>query len=110
MKELKLTDCKNDIREIWLENGFWPMLFCIVLLVIMILWRPSINNQRYCITQQSLLVLYKPNNHSWYCITPTITPGLYNQLVCRKPLISTAHFEQDETTKLSLIQNKARVI
>lgn len=46
MKELRFVDCRADIRELWLENGFSPMLFCIVLLVIMILWRPSINNQR----------------------------------------------------------------
>ena len=107
MKELKLTDCKNDIREIWLENGFWPMLFCIVLLVIMILWRPSINNQRYCITPT--------NNHSWYCLTPTITvglcdqqaitPSMYDQLVCIKPLISAAHFEQDGKIMLESFTN-----
>jgi len=44
---MKMAECRTDIRKLWLEQGFWPMLFSIVLLVIMILWRPSINNQRF---------------------------------------------------------------
>ncbi|KAF6036097.1 TMEM87A [Bugula neritina] len=47
LARMKMVECRTDIRELWLEQGFWPMLFSIVLLVIMILWRPSINNQRY---------------------------------------------------------------
>ncbi|XP_010789614.1 transmembrane protein 87A-like, partial [Notothenia coriiceps] len=36
-----------DWRELWIEDAFWPFLFSIILLVIMFLWRPSANNQRY---------------------------------------------------------------
>lgn len=46
MKEIRFTDCIKDIREFWLDTGFWPMLFTVLLFVVMILWRPSINNQR----------------------------------------------------------------
>ena len=31
----------------WLNDALWPFLFALILAVIMILWRPSINNQRY---------------------------------------------------------------
>uniref|UniRef100_A0A672YB93 Uncharacterized protein n=1 Tax=Sphaeramia orbicularis TaxID=375764 RepID=A0A672YB93_9TELE len=33
--------------EQWIESAFWGFLFSIILLVIMFLWRPSANNQRY---------------------------------------------------------------
>ena len=46
MLEVRFSDCIEDIKELWLSDGFWPMLFSIMLFVIMILWRPSINNQR----------------------------------------------------------------
>lgn len=34
----------------WLDEAFWHFLFSIVLLVIMVLWRPTANNQRYAFT------------------------------------------------------------
>ena len=34
----------------WLDDAFWHVLFSIILLVIMILWRPTRNNQRYAFT------------------------------------------------------------
>eukprot|EP00795_Rhopilema_esculentum_P013837 gene13837-4775_t len=42
-------DC-TDWTEVWLDDAFWPFLFSLVLLVIMILWRPTNNNQRYAFT------------------------------------------------------------
>ncbi|XP_006032594.2 transmembrane protein 87A-like [Alligator sinensis] len=36
-----------DWRELWIDDAFWRFLFSIILLVIMFLWRPSANNQRY---------------------------------------------------------------
>ncbi|KAK1900594.1 Transmembrane protein 87A [Dissostichus eleginoides] len=44
---LKSDTCHSDWRELWIEEAFWPFLFSIILLVIMFLWRPSANNQRY---------------------------------------------------------------
>ncbi|XP_034054959.1 transmembrane protein 87A [Gymnodraco acuticeps] len=44
---LKSDTCHSDWRELWIEDAFWPFLFSIILLVIMFLWRPSANNQRY---------------------------------------------------------------
>jgi len=32
------------------DTGFWHILFSVLLLVIMILWRPTNNNQRYAFT------------------------------------------------------------
>ena len=31
----------------WVDDAYWHLLFSIILLVIMILWRPTNNNQRY---------------------------------------------------------------
>lgn len=34
----------------WFDEAFWHILFSVLLLVIMILWRPTNNNQRYAFT------------------------------------------------------------
>lgn len=49
-KKLHLADCQSDWIEVWVEDAFWRFLFSSVLLVIMFLWRPSVNNQRYAFT------------------------------------------------------------
>ncbi|XP_050316153.1 transmembrane protein 87A [Anthonomus grandis grandis] len=41
------ADCLTAWKDIWLEDAFWHILFSAMLLVIMILWRPTNNNQRY---------------------------------------------------------------
>ncbi|XP_051521857.1 transmembrane protein 87A-like [Myxocyprinus asiaticus] len=46
-KTFKLSKCQSDWRELWLDDAFWRFLFSTILLVIMFLWRPSANNQRY---------------------------------------------------------------
>ncbi|XP_023252933.1 transmembrane protein 87A-like isoform X1 [Seriola lalandi dorsalis] len=46
-KTFKLSKCLSDWRELWIDDAFWRFLFSIILLVIMFLWRPSANNQRY---------------------------------------------------------------
>ncbi|XP_032618465.2 transmembrane protein 87A-like [Chelonoidis abingdonii] len=46
-KTFRLTKCQSDWRELWIDDAFWRFLFSIILLVIMFLWRPSANNQRY---------------------------------------------------------------
>ncbi|CAG02102.1 unnamed protein product [Tetraodon nigroviridis] len=43
----KVSKCLSDWRELWIDDAFWGFLFSIILLVIMFLWRPSANNQRY---------------------------------------------------------------
>ncbi|XP_058490579.1 transmembrane protein 87A-like isoform X1 [Solea solea] len=42
-----MSKCLSDWRELWIDDAFWRFLFSIILLVIMFLWRPSANNQRY---------------------------------------------------------------
>ncbi|KAM9847327.1 transmembrane protein 87A [Aulostomus maculatus] len=42
--------CQSDWIELWVEDAFWRFLFSLILLVIMFLWRPSANNQRYAFT------------------------------------------------------------
>ncbi|XP_030599911.1 transmembrane protein 87A isoform X2 [Archocentrus centrarchus] len=42
-----MSKCQSDWRELWIDDAFWRFLFSIILLVIMFLWRPSANNQRY---------------------------------------------------------------
>ncbi|XP_059370213.1 transmembrane protein 87A-like isoform X4 [Carassius carassius] len=46
-KTFKLPKCQSDWRELWIDDAFWRFLFSSILLVIMFLWRPSANNQRY---------------------------------------------------------------
>ncbi|KAJ6663778.1 hypothetical protein lerEdw1_009857 [Lerista edwardsae] len=46
-KTFRLATCQSDWRELWIDDAFWRLLFSILLLVIMFLWRPSANNQRY---------------------------------------------------------------
>eukprot|EP00088_Acartia_fossae_P043661 TRINITY_DN4605_c0_g1_i1.p1 TRINITY_DN4605_c0_g1~~TRINITY_DN4605_c0_g1_i1.p1 ORF type:complete len:554 (+),score=64.43 TRINITY_DN4605_c0_g1_i1:46-1707(+) len=45
------TECMTDWKDLWVDEAFWHLLFSVILLVIMILWRPSQNNQRYAFTQ-----------------------------------------------------------
>ncbi|KAG8583218.1 hypothetical protein GDO81_008323 [Engystomops pustulosus] len=49
-KKFRLADCPSDWMELWVDDAFWRFLFSVVLLVIMFLWRPSANNQRYAFT------------------------------------------------------------
>ncbi|CAI2356948.1 unnamed protein product [Caenorhabditis sp. 36 PRJEB53466] len=42
--------CRVDWKELWVDTAFWHVLFCFILVVIMVLWRPSQNNQRYAFT------------------------------------------------------------
>ncbi|XP_065323383.1 transmembrane protein 87A-like isoform X2 [Gordionus sp. m RMFG-2023] len=46
-KEHKLITCLKNWRQIWLDEAFWHLLFSLILFAIIILWRPSANNQRY---------------------------------------------------------------
>lgn len=46
----KFTSCITDWKELWVDDAYWHLLFSIILLVIMILWRPTNNNQRYAFT------------------------------------------------------------
>ncbi|XP_034471830.1 transmembrane protein 87A [Drosophila innubila] len=46
----RTESCTPGWRDIWIDTGFWHMLFSVLLLVIMILWRPTNNNQRYAFT------------------------------------------------------------
>ncbi|GMT36853.1 hypothetical protein PFISCL1PPCAC_28150 [Pristionchus fissidentatus] len=42
--------CLQDWKELWIDTAFWHVLFCTILVTIMVLWRPSANNQRYAFT------------------------------------------------------------
>lgn len=46
IKQHKLSVCLSDWKELWVDEAFWHLLFSVILLVIMILWRPTANNQR----------------------------------------------------------------
>ncbi|CAH1159598.1 unnamed protein product [Phaedon cochleariae] len=41
------VDCLTVWKDLWIEEAYWHILFSLLLLVIMILWRPTNNNQRY---------------------------------------------------------------
>lgn len=42
-----ITTCLSQWKDLWLDEAYWHILFSALLLVIMILWRPTNNNQRY---------------------------------------------------------------
>ncbi|XP_071043643.1 transmembrane protein 87A isoform X2 [Parasteatoda tepidariorum] len=46
----KLVSCVDDWKELWVDEAYWHFLFSLILFVIMILWRPTNNNQRYAFT------------------------------------------------------------
>ncbi|XP_026984844.1 transmembrane protein 87B [Sagmatias obliquidens] len=46
-KTFRIAKCQSDWMERWIDDAFWSFLFSLILIVIMFLWRPSANNQRY---------------------------------------------------------------
>ncbi|XP_067560483.1 transmembrane protein 87B isoform X2 [Pseudorca crassidens] len=46
-KTFRIAKCQSDWMERWIDDAFWSFLFSLILVVIMFLWRPSANNQRY---------------------------------------------------------------
>jgi len=50
IKYHKVVDCLTQWKDLWLDEAFWHLLFSCLLCVIMVLWRPSQNNQRYAFT------------------------------------------------------------
>lgn len=47
IKVHQFAQCLTVWKDIWLQDAYWHILFSALLLVIMILWRPTNNNQRY---------------------------------------------------------------
>lgn len=50
LKRHRFVNCLKSWQELWLDEAFWHMLFSFILLVIIILWRPSKNSQRFAFT------------------------------------------------------------
>lgn len=50
MQLYKTTSCVIEWRKLWFETAYWHILFSIMLLTIMILFRPTNNNNRYAFT------------------------------------------------------------
>lgn len=50
IKYHKVVDCLTEWQDLWVDEAFWHLLFSVLLCVIMVLWRPSQNNQRYAFT------------------------------------------------------------
>ncbi|XP_017331935.1 transmembrane protein 87A [Ictalurus punctatus] len=46
-RQFKFVDCQSGWRDMWLDDAFWRLLFSTILLVIMVLLRPSANSQRF---------------------------------------------------------------
>ncbi|NWX38210.1 TM87A protein, partial [Notiomystis cincta] len=51
--KFRLVDCQSDWQELWVDDAIWRLLFSMILFVIMILWRPSANNQRFAFSPLS---------------------------------------------------------
>ncbi|CAH0692721.1 unnamed protein product [Chilo suppressalis] len=50
IKSYRASDCIKEWKEVWMDEAYWHILFASVLTVIMVLWRPTNNNQRYAFT------------------------------------------------------------
>ncbi|PZC80949.1 hypothetical protein B5X24_HaOG213718 [Helicoverpa armigera] len=50
IKSYRVLPCITEWKEVWMDEAYWHMLFASVLTVIMVLWRPTNNNQRYAFT------------------------------------------------------------
>jgi len=46
----RAVGCLRQWKNLWADEACWHVLFSIILLVIMLLWRPTNNNQRYAFT------------------------------------------------------------
>ncbi|XP_053366249.1 transmembrane protein 87A-like [Clarias gariepinus] len=46
-RQFKFVDCQSGWRDLWVDDAFWRLLFSTILLVIMVLLRPSVNSQRF---------------------------------------------------------------
>ena len=42
-----VCELAQDWKQLWVDEAFWHMLFVVLLLIIMLLWRPTANNQRW---------------------------------------------------------------
>uniref|UniRef100_A0A7E4ULE5 Transmembrane receptor, eukaryota n=1 Tax=Panagrellus redivivus TaxID=6233 RepID=A0A7E4ULE5_PANRE len=42
--------CVSEWKQLWIDTAFWHIYFVSILIVIMYLWRPAANNQRYAFT------------------------------------------------------------
>lgn len=51
--KFRLVDCQSDWQELWVDDAIWRLLFSMILFVIMVLWRPSANNQRFAFSPLS---------------------------------------------------------
>ncbi|XP_028934053.1 transmembrane protein 87A isoform X2 [Ornithorhynchus anatinus] len=51
--KFRLVDCQSDWQELWVDDAIWRLLFSTILFVIMVLWRPSANNQRFAFSPLS---------------------------------------------------------
>ncbi|XP_076785683.1 transmembrane protein 87A isoform X7 [Arvicanthis niloticus] len=51
--KFRIVTCQSDWRELWVDDAIWRLLFSMILFVIMILWRPSANNQRFAFSPLS---------------------------------------------------------
>ncbi|XP_078594222.1 transmembrane protein 87A-like isoform X2 [Branchiostoma floridae x Branchiostoma japonicum] len=52
-KTIRFTQCLSDWSELWVDEAYWHLLFSVILMVIMVLWRPTANNQRYAFSPLS---------------------------------------------------------
>ncbi|XP_037080065.1 LOW QUALITY PROTEIN: transmembrane protein 87A-like [Pollicipes pollicipes] len=46
----RTVGCLRQWKNLWADEACWHILFSMILLVIMLLWRPTNNNQRYAFT------------------------------------------------------------
>ncbi|KAL8572379.1 hypothetical protein ACOMHN_023148 [Nucella lapillus] len=43
----KFKECVKDWKQLWVDEAFWHVLFVVLVFIIIVLWRPNANNQRY---------------------------------------------------------------
>ena len=90
----------QDWSELWLDEAFWHFLFSIVLLVIMVLWRPTANNQRYttAVCSKRIFVYTYLSCFSLFAFWPEM---LREGNACYKLYVSIIHVFTDTPLLLS---------
>lgn len=48
--EHRFASCISGWKQLWTDEAFWHFSFCFILGIIIILWRPTINDQRFAST------------------------------------------------------------
>lgn len=98
----KFAVCIAAWRELWIDDAFWHLLFSVILFVIIVLWRPSQNNQRYAFTP--LLDAGNDSDEDEEVVMDNLAEGVK----ARGPAASAHHQQQQRSRQSSKGEDSLR--